>query len=129
MAEVKVTKKEYFGMIRTFIEGSGVENEDAILEFIDKEVAAIDTRAEKAKERAAKKREESDELRAAVLAILTDEGKSGDEIVAELGREDITKQKAVARLTQLIKDGKATKDVVKNEDKKKVTVYTKVTAE
>ena len=124
--ENKITKKEYFGMIHTAIEGSGVENEDGILEFIDKEVAALDARAEKAKERAAKKREESDELRREIFEMLTDEGQTGDQIVAAIGREDVTKAKVVARLTQLIKDGKAAKEVVKTEDKKKVTVYTAV---
>ena len=122
--ENKITKKEYFGMIRTMIEGSGVENEDALLAFIDKEVATLDARAEKAKERAAKKREESDELRAAILDLLSDTPQTGDDIVASLDKEDVTKAKVVARLTQLIKDGKATKEVVKTEDKKKVTVYT-----
>ena len=122
--ENKITKKEYFGMIRTMIEGSGVENEDALLAFVDKEVATLDARAEKAKERAAKKREESDELRAAILEQLSDTPQSGDDIVDALDREDVTKAKVIARLTQLIKDGKATKEVVKTEDKKKVTVYT-----
>ena len=129
MADVKVTKKEYFGMLRNMVEGSGVENEDALLEFIDKEVASLEAKADKAKERAAKKREESDELRKEVLGLLTEEGQTGDELVAALGKEDVTKAKVVARLTQLIKDGKATKEVVRTEDKKRVTVYKVASAE
>ena len=127
--ENKITKRDYFGMIRTMIEGSGVENEDEILGFIDKEVAVLDARAEKAKERAAKKREESDELRQAIFEVLTDEGQTVADIVDKLDREDITRQKVVARLTQLIKDGKVQKDTAKTEDKKKVTIYMVAAAE
>ena len=127
--ENKITKRDYFGMIRTMIEGSGVENEDEILGFIDKEVAVLDARAEKAKERAAKKREESDELRQAIFEVLTDEGQTVADIVDKLDREDITRQKIVARLTQLIKDGKVQKDTAKTEDKKKVTIYMVAAAE
>lgn len=128
--ENKITKRDYFGMIRAIVEdASEVDMRDEILGFIDKEVAALDVRAEKAKERAAKKREESDELRQAIFEVLTGEGQTVADIVDKLDREDVTRQKVVARLTQLIKDGKVQKDTAKTEDKKKVTIYMVATAE
>ena len=128
--ENKITKRDYFGMIRAIVEdASEVDMRDEILGFIDKEVAALDVRAEKAKERAAKKREESDELRQAIFEVLTSEGQTVADIVDKLDREDVTRQKVVARLTQLIKDGKVQKDTAKTEDKKKVTIYMVAAAE
>lgn len=122
--ENKITKKDYFGMIRAIIEdASEVDMRDEIIAFIDKEVNALDARAEKAKERAAKKREESDELRWAIFSVLTEEGQTVAEIVDQLDNEDITRQKVIARLTQLVKSGKVEKDTKKTEDKKKVTIY------
>ena len=123
MENTKVTKKQYFGMIEDIVKASEAEDKDAILAFISKEVDLLDARAEKAKERAAKKREESDELRKEILDLLTDKGQTGNDLVAAIGRKDVTKAKVTARMTQLVKNGLATKEVVKTEDKKKVTVY------
>ena len=64
-----------------------------------------------------------DEGKGKIVDLLTDEGQTGNDLVAAIGREDVTKAKVTARMTQLIKDGLATKEVIKTEDKKKVTVY------
>lgn len=121
MADVKITKKDYFAAIRGMIEGIEMVGEipaDKVIEFIDTQVAQIDAKAAKAKERAAEKKAEGDELRAVVASTLTDEFQTADDILAQIDGEDVTKGKIVNRLTQLIKIGTATKEQVKIDGRK-----------
>lgn len=123
MAEVKVTKKDWYAQIRAVVEASDNEQKEGILGFIDHEVKLLEAKAAKAAERAASKKADGDELRNAVQAVLTDELQTIDAITAQIEGEDITKAKVTARLTQLVKAGVATKDMVKTEDGRKVTAY------
>ena len=130
MTTVKVTKRERYESIKALVEAVGaVEgiDTDGIVAFCDKEIAALDTRAEKAKERAAEKRAEGDELQAAVLAALTDELASRQEITDRIEGEDVTLAKVGYRLTALVKQGLAVKEeiAVTGEDgkSKKVASY------
>lgn len=121
MADVKITKKDYFAAIKGMIEGIEIVGEipaDKVIEFIDTQVAQIDAKAAKAKERAAEKKAEGDELRAVVASTLTDEFQTADDILAQIDGEDVTKGKIVNRLTQLIKIGAATKEQVKIDGRK-----------
>ena len=123
MAEVKVTKKDWYAQIRAVVEASDNEQKEGILGFIDHEVELLEAKAAKAAERAASKKADGDELRNAVQAVLTDELQTIDAITAQIEGEDITKANVTARLTQLVKAGVATKDMVKTEDGRKVTAY------
>ena len=130
MTTVKVTKRERYESIKALVEAVGaVEgiDTDGIVAFCDKEIAALDTRAEKAKERAAEKRAEGDELQAAVLAALTDELASRQEITDRIEGEDVTLAKVGYRLTALVKQGLAVKEEIPitGEDgkSKKVAAY------
>lgn len=123
MAEVKVTKKDWYAQIRAVVEASDNEQKEGILGFINHEVELLEAKAAKAAERAASKKADGDELRNAVQAVLTDELQTIDAITAQIEGEDITKAKVTARLTQLVKAGVATKDMVKTEDGRKVTAY------
>lgn len=130
MTTVKVTKRERYESIKALVETVGaVEgiDTDGIVAFCDKEIATLDTRAEKAKERAAEKRAEGDELQAAVLAALTDELASRQEITDRIEGEDVTLAKVGYRLTALVKQGLAVKEeiAVTGEDgkSKKVAAY------
>ena len=123
MAEVKVTKKDWYAQIRAVVEASDNEQKEGILGFIDHEVELLEAKAAKAAERAASKKADGDELRNAVQAVLTDELQTIDAITAQIEGEDITKAEVTARLTQLVKAGVATKDLVKTEDSRKVTAY------
>lgn len=123
MAEVKVTKKEYFEEIKVIVEGAEVENKEDLIAFIDKQLETLANRAEKAKERAAKNKAAGDELRAAVYAVITDEFQTADEITAQVEGEEITKAKIVARLTQLVNAESIVKEVVKTDDGRKLTAY------
>lgn len=119
----KITKKQSYEMLLDIVSNSDVELKGEMVEFINKEIATIDARAEKAKERAAAKREAGDELREAVKSVLTDELQTADAILVQLDGEELTKQKVIARLTQLVNAGVATKEDVKTEDNKTVKAY------
>ena len=124
--EKKLTKKDYYAALRTMVEGIEMVGDipaDEVLAFIDKTVEQIDTKAARAKEKAAEKKTEGDELRAAVEAILTDELQTIDAITAQVESEDVTKSKVTARLTQLVKADIARKEQVKDESGRKVMAY------
>lgn len=96
-----MTKREMFEKIMGMVEDADV------VEFCEKEIAALDKKNEKAKEYSAKKKAEGDELRAAVFNVLTDDYQTVADILTALGDgiADATASKVVSRLGNLIKDG------------------------
>ena len=126
MAETKkVIKKEWYAEIRKIVEAADVENKDGALEFIDNQMKLLAAKAAKAKENAAKKKADGDNLREAVYNVLTTELQTIDQITEQvvIEGEDITRNKVTARLTQLVKADMAVKDTVKTDDGRKVTAY------
>ena len=123
MEEKKMTKKDYYAKIKEIIEKTNEEEKDALIEFIDKQVTQIETKAEKAKERAAEKKVAGDELRELVKSILTNEYQSADDITNKINNEEITKAKVIARLTQLVNSNEVEKADAKTEDNRNVKVY------
>lgn len=123
--EIKVTKAMVLEAVKALVIGEEIEtavtNED-IVAYCDTTLAQLAAKADKAKDKAAEKRAEGDALRAKVEAVLTNEYQNADEITAQIDEADITRQKIIARLTQLVNAGVAEKDVVKVEKTKK-TVY------
>ncbi len=130
----KLTKKEMFALMQEAFEAKVIpENADELAEFCAKEITALDNKAVKAKEYAAKKRAENDGLADVVLDALTGDFTVIDDIVAAILADgvEISKQKAVYRLTKLVEEGAAEKTQVTvpaTEGKKarKVTAYRKV---
>lgn len=126
----KTTKREYFTMLREIVAGMvenetvpSVENPTELIEFIDKSMLELDKKAEKAKERAEKKKETDDELLLKVEGALTDNFRSAEAIMEDIEDvEGLTKQKVVARLTKLVNAGRAQKNTIK-EDKRKIMGY------
>lgn len=118
--EKKITKKEYYTMLKEIVEESkNIETlipQEELLDFINKQIVSIDTKAEKAKEKAAEKKANGDELREVVQSVLTEEYQTIDAIVNQIGNEEITKAKVTARLTSLVKAGLATKSDLRNEE-------------
>ena len=115
----KTTKKEHFAMLRAIMENDMADhpNCDELLEFLDKEVAALDKKAEDAKKRAAKNKAAGDELRDKIFAALTeDDFQTTPEIVKALEDETLSTQKVTARLTQLVNAGLVEKEDVKRPD-------------
>ena len=116
MADTKMTKVEILGTIK-----EACEDNEVIVEFCDKEIAALGAKAEKAKARAAAKKAEGDELRAIVASVLTTEPMIAEDVLAAItGVEDLTKAKIIARLTQLVKAGDAVKTEVTVDGKKRM---------
>ena len=113
-----MTKREKFELIGRVFEGMEIEERDEVLEFIEKEIAAIDAKNAKAKERAAEKRAEGDELQGRILALMGEEPMTINDIVAALGDEGLTPAKVVARMKNLVKNETVAKAAVKVEGRK-----------
>ena len=113
----KITKREKFEAIITAMEtGDCPVTPDVIIEFCNAEIAALDKKSAKAKERAAEKRAEGDTLTAIVKDALTDECEVIADIaakVAAVAGEDATLHKVQYRLGQLAKNGDAVSTDVK----------------
>lgn len=120
MADVKVTKVEKIDMIMAIVEASDSADKVMLIEQLETMKSQEINKAAKAKERAAAKRAEGDELRAEVQGILTDEFQSAQAITDAIGREDVTKSKVIARLKQLVDTGVAVKEEVKIGEKKQM---------
>lgn len=121
--EKKITKRDNYEELSTIVAGSDSEIKEELLAFIEKEIASIDAKAEKAKVRAAEKKANGDELRDAVQSLLTDELQTADAILVQIEGEDLTIAKIRARLTQLVNAGIAVKEDVKNSENKTQKAY------
>ena len=120
MEEKKMTKKDYFEEIKTVLEDA---KETALAEVMAHEIALLENKAIKNKERAEARKIAGDELRDTISNILIDDLQTVDEIVEQIDDEEITKGKVVARLTQLVNLNEAIKEQIKIEDGKKVMAY------
>ena len=131
----KITKKEMFALIKeAIVTGIMPEaiDEDAIVEFCDKEIAALDRKAGKAKETAARKRAEGDELTERVAEVLSDELTTIADITELIGDEAVSTAKTQYRLNQLVKMGRARKEEITIEvdgKKKKAMAFAIADAE
>ena len=98
----KMTKREKFEAIETFAEtGELTVDAAVIVEFCEKEIASLDTKAAKAKERQAAKKAEADPLETLVVSVLGDEFKTIADITAVVADSDAdaTVGKVTSRLT------------------------------
>ena len=108
----KITKREMFEAIKeTFETGACKYDAAAVMAFCDKEIASLDAKAAKAKERAAAKKAEADVLMGQVQEALTDEFRTIADIAANVAEvnEDATVSKVTYRLTRLVEAGLAEK--------------------
>lgn len=121
--EKKMTKKEYYDLIKNIIEGADIAEKNELIEFINKQVAQIDAKAEKAKAKASEKRAAGDELREVIKTILTNELQTADEITNKIENEEVTRAKVIARLSQLVKNGEVEKTDVKTSEGRNVKAY------
>ena len=117
-----ITKKAMYGalvnfanggeLIATTKDGEVVVTMDQLRAFAEKEIEHLDNKAAKAKETAAKKRAEADELQEAVAAALTADFEPIATIAGRIEGEDVTVSKVTYRLTQLVKNGVAEKQEI-----------------
>ena len=110
----KITKREMFEAIIALATGGEMKYEaEAFVNFCENEIALLDKKAVKAKERAATKKAEGDELTEAVRAAMSaEEFEPIAEIAARIDGEDVTVAKVQYRLTQLVKNGEAVKEQI-----------------
>lgn len=115
--ENKVTKRDFYNAIIALADANGGEINgiaaEEIKTFAAKEIELLDKKAAKAKERAATKRAEGDELTDAVRAALsTDTFEPIADIAARIEGEDVTISKVTYRLGQLVKNDEAAKEQI-----------------
>lgn len=130
----RTTKRDFYEAIIKAMETSETDVEPTkIIEFCENEIALLDKKADKAKERAAAKKAEADELMDKVYAVLSDtEFMTRNAVMDALGDvpEDVSIAKVGARLTKLVgaqKVEKAEQTVANAEGKKsKVMGYRKI---
>ena len=119
---VKKTKIMYFTELREMVMAAVTDQEqqNELVDFIDKQIDALEKRKVAAAERAEKKKAESDVLTEEIFALISDELITVDEIVVALDNEDVTRNKVTARLGKLVKAGRIAKETVKVDGNKRM---------
>lgn len=110
----KITKREMFEALVEAANGAEFKfTAEELIAFAENEIALLDKKAVKAKERAATKKAEGDELTEAIRAAMsTEEFEPIADIAARIEGEDVTVAKVQYRLTQLVKNGEAEKEQI-----------------
>lgn len=118
MATEKITNAQILEMIK-----DACADNEVIVGYCDKQLASLEAKAEKAKIRAAEKRAAGDELQALIASLLTDEPQTAEQLLAQIEDEsgELTKQKVISRMTNLVKFNQASKCDVKVEIDGKAT--------
>lgn len=102
--EKKYTKVDKYQDIETIL--GQIETEDfdipTLIEFVQGERAALARKAAKAKETAAAKKTEIDELGQLVLSLVTAEPQTRDQIAEQIEDEEVSVAKVGARLNKLV---------------------------
>lgn len=130
----RIIKRDFYEAIIKAMETGETNIEPAkIIEFCENEIALLDKKADKAKERAAAKKAEVDELMEKVYAVLSDtEFMTRNAVMDALGDmpEDVSIAKVGARLTKMVNNQTVEKSeltVANAEGKKsKVMGYRKI---
>ena len=123
MEEKKLTKKDMFLQIRDILETKDIEDKEGLIEFVDNQIASLEKKAVKAKEKAAEKRAVGDELKDLVKSLLTNDYQTINDLLEQIDGADVTRAKVQARVTALVKDGYAEKTDLKTEEGKTVKGY------
>jgi len=109
----KITKRYIYEQLIALSETNEMELSMADLKtFAEKEIAQLDKKAVKAKERAVEKKAEGDALRDAVEATLTDTLQTVADVSAQIEGEEVTVGKIRTRLSELVRLGIAEKETV-----------------
>ena len=115
----KITKRNVFEALINLVETGNLEfaieggvqviSGDELKAFAENEIALLDKKAVKAKERAAAKKTEADELTETVFGAMTEEFESIATIAARIDGEDVSAAKVAYRLRKLVEAGRAEK--------------------
>lgn len=128
--ETKKTRVDYFNelkeIVETYIEDP--TNKEDIIDFIDRQIDALDRKKEAALRRAEKKKADSDALTNAIYEKIGDELKTVDEIVIAINDPEVTRNRVTSRLGRLVREGLIVKELVKVEGGKRMA-YKRTAAE
>ena len=106
----KMTKKTVYENLLTFANGGDLGMDlEALATFAKNEIDLLDKKAAKAKERAAAKKAEQDELGEIVKSLLTDEWQTLADLAAQIDGDDVSAAKVQARLKKMIDAGEVVK--------------------
>ena len=109
----KITKREMYEAIAKAMEtGECKYTPDVVIEFCENEIALLDKKAAKAKERAATKKAEADELMEVVAEALSEDFEPIAEIAGRIQGDDVTVAKVQYRLRKLAEAGRAEKSEI-----------------
>lgn len=119
----KITKRQMYTALINYAEngtfsfptddGVMVVAPDEIVAFAENEIELLDKKVAKAKESAAKKKNEADGLMEAVAEALSDDFEPIAEIAARIEGDDVTVSKVTYRLNKLVENGLAEKQPIK----------------
>lgn len=118
----KKTKAMYFEELRELVltTVTDAEKQAEYVEFIDKQIEALDKRKAAAAARAEKKKAESDALTDAIYELIGDKLVTVDEITVAFDDEEVTRAKVTARLGKLVNAGLIEKEPVRVDGKKRM---------
>lgn len=130
----KMTKTEKYEMaIAIFTKDELTEDTAMLVDFFKDEIAALERKAAKAKERKAAKQAEADGIYDAIWGVLNsaevDTYLTIPAIIEAIGDEDLTPSKVTPRLTTMIKEGTVEKKPVTTADKRRLNGYAIVRAQ
>lgn len=114
----KITKKMHYENLIAYIRGEDtITSESDMIDFCLAQIADLDKKSAKAKERAEKKKAEADVLTDLVYSVMTDKFQTGAEIatavLAQLDADtDVTAAKVTARITKLVNAAAVVKEQV-----------------
>jgi hypothetical protein len=114
----KITKKTQLNALIALIAAAQIAGVDGDFDFegltayCTNEIGLLDKKAAKAKENAAAKKAEKDELCLAVESVLTGEFQTRQDVADQIEGEDVTVAKVGYRLTKLVELGVAEKSEV-----------------
>ena len=104
----KITEREIYNSIL-----NGTADQAILCEFAEKKLAQLDKRNASAARRAQAKRAEGDAITERIFSVVSNEPHTRDEITAMVGDESLSVAKVGARLSQLVKSGKVSKETAK----------------
>lgn len=120
--DTKITKRNFYNALVNLVETGTLAFEtedgmveitgDQLVEFAQNEIAALDTKSEKARERAAKKRAENDAMTELVYAAVTAEYRTIADIAADVDSPDASRAVVQNRLARLHNEGRVQKTTV-----------------
>lgn len=118
MEKTKLTKRDYFKMLASVVENSGIDNREELQAFINHELELLDKKSASRGTATTAKQKENEDLKEYILGVLTEINRMVT--ITELQAEDaklgeLTNQKISAMLKQLVDNNQVTKVV----DKKK----------